>query len=260
MILLIGGTGETGFLADALISEGFKVVVSTATDMPMDLVDHPYLFRRSGPLDSESLCRLVEERGIRAIVDATHPYASVIKTFAKQGADELGIPYLRWSRPPALSDSEDLLRADSHEAAAKIAFSYGQPVLITTGSRNLEPYAVQSRGTGIKLVARVLDHPDSLAACIKAGIPDENVIAGKGPFSVEENLQAIRTFGIGVLVTKDSGDIGGVPAKIEAARLENCRVIVVTRPESESEDGYDNLGELIDAIHDKLRQGKTRTE
>lgn len=252
MILLIGGTGETGFLADALISKGFKVVVSTATDMPMDLAEHPDLFRRSGALDRESLCRLVDERGIRAIVDATHPYASVIKTFAKQAADELGIPYLRWSRPPALSESEDIIRADSHETAARIAFSYGRPVLLTTGSRNLEPYAVQSARTGTKLVARVLDHPDSLAACRKAGIPDEYVIAGKGPFSVEENLQAIRKFGIGVLVTKDSGDIGGVPAKIEASRLENCRVIVVMRPESESADAYDDLGDLIRAIRAKL--------
>ncbi|MBI5249774.1 MAG: precorrin-6A reductase [Desulfomonile tiedjei] len=258
MILLIGGTGESAFLAESLISAGFQVLISTATDMPLELREHPSLSRRSGELDRESLCRLVNESGIRAIIDASHPYASIIKTFAKRAADELGIPYLRWSRPPVLSDSADIVWADSHEAAATTAFSYGQPVLLTTGSRNLEPYAVQSRHTGTKLVARVLDHPDSMEACRKAGIPEGNVVAGKGPFSLEENVQAIREFGIGVLVTKDSGAIGGVPEKIEAARLQNCRVVVVRRPEAESEGAFDNVDELIIAVHRAVAKNSVR--
>ena len=248
MILLIGGTGESAFLAEALLSAGFRVLVSTATDMPLGLVNHPDLSRRSGELDRESLVRLINDRGVRAIVDASHPYASLIKEHARLAADEIGIPYLRWNRPEILSDSDSIIWADNHEAAARAAFSYGQTVLLTTGSRNLGPYAKESQSTGTKLVARVLDHPDSLDACRKAGILRENVIAGKGPFSVEENLLVIRKFGIGVIVTKDSGAIGGVSEKLEAAKVENCRVIVVKRPEAESANAFDDVDELIRAI------------
>ncbi len=259
MILLIGGTGETAFLAEALLLAGFRVLVSTATDMPLGLVNHPDLSRRWGELDRERLLRLINEHGIRVIVDASHPYASLIKAHARLAADEAGIPYLRWSRPEILSDSDNIIWADDHEAAARAAFSFGQPVLLTTGSRNLGPYAKESHCTGIKLVARVLDHPDSLDACTEAGLPQKDVITGKGPFSVEENLHAIRKFGIRVLVTKDSGAIGGVPEKLEAARQDNCRVIVVKRPEYLPENAFCDVDELIRAcsVHDQALNIRT---
>lgn len=249
MILLIAGAGESGFLADALVSAGFSVLISTATDMPLEVKEHPNLSRRCGELNPEILAALILERGIRAIVDASHPYASVVKVYARRAADELRIPYLRWERPSVPDHGDDVLWADSHEDAARKAFSLGTPVLLTTGSRNLGPYATESRRTGIRLVARVLDHPDSIKACEAEGISKENIVVGKGPFTVEQNVQAIRGFGIGVLVTKDSGAIGGVPEKLEAARLENCQVIMVRRPESETADAFNDVDELIDAIN-----------
>ena len=69
-------------------------------------------------------------------------------------------------------------------------------------------------------------------ACRAAGIPEDRIIAGRGPFSVEENLAAIQRFGIGVIVTKDSGRSGGVEAKLAAAHQVHCRVIVIRRPET----------------------------
>jgi len=122
--------------------------------------------------------------------------------------------------------------AADHAGAAEMAFAIGRPVLLTTGSRNLAPYAEAARRTGIPCVARVLDSRESLDACRAAGIPEELIIAGRGPFSVEENLAAIHRFGIGVIVTKDSGRSGGVEAKLAAARQTDCRVIVIRRPET----------------------------
>lgn len=257
MILLIAGAGESGFLADALVSAGFRVLISTATDMPLDVKENPNLSRRCGELNPETLATLIVEDGIRAIVDASHPYASVIKVHAMRAANERRIPYLRWQRPSILDQADNVVWADSHEAAAHEAFSLGLPVLLTTGSRNLGPYSAESRRTGIRLVARVLDHPDSMKACEAAGISKEDVIVGKGPFSVAQNVRAIKDFGIGVLVTKDSGTIGGVPEKLEAARLENCRVIVVRRPEPDAADTLSDVEELINILREKLAQGST---
>lgn len=248
MILLLGGTSETAPLAEAIAEAGFAVVVSTASDVPLEVGRHPRISHRTGPLTAEGMARLAVERNIRVIVDASHPYASAIHEHATKTAEALSIPYLLWSRASCLNNSDFPSVARDHEEAARTAFSFGKPVLLTTGSRNLVQYAAESVRTGLPLVARVLDHPDSVRACAAAGITSDRVIAGRGPFSVEENLSAIRQFGIGVIVTKDSGEAGGVPEKVEAARLTGCRLVVVKRPNTSSDRTYEDACELVAEI------------
>jgi precorrin-6A/cobalt-precorrin-6A reductase len=248
MILLLGGTSETAPLAEAIAEAGFAVLVSTATDVALEVGNDPGISRRIGPLDTEEMVQLAVGRGIKAIVDASHPYASAVHAHAKKTAEALNIPYLSWSRPSCLGKRDFVSLAQDHEEAARMAFSLGQPVLLTTGSRNLSTYAAESARTGIPLVARVLDHPDSLRACEIAGILPENVITGRGPFSLEENLSAIREFHIKVIVTKDSGPAGGVPEKEEAARLAGCKLVVIQRPHTPHENTFNDISELIAAL------------
>ncbi len=248
MILLLGGTSETAPLALALAGRGFRVLVSTATDVPLDVGAHLLLDKRTGPLDSESMAALAVEKEARVIVDASHPYASAARANAREAARRLGIPYLTLVRPTVIHGDDSLHVAPDHESAARVACSFGKAVLLTTGARNLVPYTREAKANGVALTARVLPHESSLEACRKAGIPETNVITGRGPFSVEENRSAIRQFNIGVIVTKDSGEAGGVPAKIEAAREEGCQVVVVGRPAEAAEATFSDLGELVAAV------------
>jgi precorrin-6A/cobalt-precorrin-6A reductase len=252
-ILLLGGTSETAPLAEALAEQGFSVLVSTATDVPLAIGRHPQIRRRTGPLDEAQLIRLIETEAIRAILDATHPYAELIGLQARAVSQKQNIPYFRWLRPAALAEETGLTFADSHTEAAALAFSYGAPVLLTIGSKNLEPYVRESRRIGLPVIGRILDHPDSRAVCQKLGLPPERVVFGKGPFSVEENRTIIRKFGIGVLVTKDSGAAGGVPEKLEAARKESCRVVVVRRP-APPEDHLSDVEGLLTEIIEVFRR------
>ena len=91
--------------------------------------------------------------------------------------------------------------------------------------------------------------PESLEACRQAGIPDTHVVAGRGPFTVQENLALIQRFDIGCLVTKDSGSAGGVYEKIEAARITGCAVVVVRRPEEGAAHTFSSSSHLIELIH-----------
>ncbi len=179
------------------------------------------------------MVRLGREQGIKVIVDVSHPYADSARHNAQMAADQLHIPYLTWVRPSILDQDAACAFAKDHEQAASIAFSFSRPVLLTTGSRNLAPYVQESRNTGLTLVVRVLPVPESIAACRGAGIADIHVVTGRGPFSVQENLAIIEKFGIGCLVTKDSGSAGGVHEKIDAARIAGCRVVVVQRPDTQ---------------------------
>ncbi len=249
MILLLGGTSETAPLAAALLKAGHAVLVSTATDAPLSLPEHPRLQARHGRLDGEAMAQLMRRHGVRMLIDAAHPYASQAREQAQRAAAQLDLPYLRWERPGTDFSGYPVCWAKDHVQAASLAFGDGRPVLLTTGSRHLGPYVQQARRTGIPLRARVLSHAESRQAVEAAGLAPEEIIWGQGPFSVEENLSHIRQHAIGVLVTKDSGEAGGVPAKLQAARLTGCLVVVLRRPaESALHPRFTTLAELLAAV------------
>jgi precorrin-6A/cobalt-precorrin-6A reductase len=200
---------------------------------------------------------LIAQRNIHAIVDATHPYAGVIRATARRVAGSRGIPYLSLTREAAIAaDDPQVQWAADHAAAAVTAFSSGRPVLLTTGSKNLASYVAEARRTGQTLVVRVLDHADSIAACRRAGIADSQMILGRGPYTVADNRRQIRQFGIGVLVTKDSGPAGGTAEKLAAAQAENCQVIVIARPSIDdlggNADGFTDIDELLAELARRL--------
>ena len=249
MILLLGGTTETATIADSLAESGLAVLVSTLTATPLDRGNHPDIQQRTGLLDRTGMLSLIEERNIAAVVDATHPYAAEITAMASALCHELGIPYYRFSRPARTPKDAHVHAEPDHQAAARRACAAGSTVLLTIGSRNLEPYVEECRKTGSELYARVLPCNESMARCRDLGIPDTHVIAARGPFSVEENTALIVEHGITVLITKDSGDAGGVPAKIDAARGQGCAVVLVERPVSHDVGPvFDTVQQLVSAV------------
>jgi precorrin-6A/cobalt-precorrin-6A reductase len=52
-------------------------------------------------------------------------------------------------------------------------------------------------------------------------------------------------------VTKGSGKVGDVSEKLEAARMERCRVVVVRRPEP-PEEYFDQVEPLINVLLEAL--------
>lgn len=239
---------ETKRSATAVADAGFDVLVSTATDTPLDVEDHPRIRRRTGALTRDGMIDLIKREGIRAIVDAGHPYAAELHASAESAARIAGIPYYRLARAGGVTESESIRLCSDHEAAARAAVAVGRPILLTVGSKNLAPYVAAARKAGVAVAARVLSSPASIAAAVEAGLEEDHIIAGRGPFSVDENLAALRRYDAGVLVTKDGGPEGGVPEKLEAARRAGCVVVVVTRPPEPASNVYNDIAELVRAL------------
>ena len=110
MILLLGGETSTAEIAQGLAGIGCRVLVSRATEIPLDVGRHDAVESRSGPLDEDGLVELIAARKIVAVVDATHPYATTIRRAARLAAERMNIPYLASSvrrrsmrRPPTCS-------------------------------------------------------------------------------------------------------------------------------------------------------------
>lgn len=232
MILLLGGTSEAVPIARALAAQGHAVLLSSATDIPLQELLPVGVRRRSGLLDKDEMVALIHDHAIEWLVDATHPYACGAKANARAACRSTGVPYLRFERPPAVVDEQgvDIRHAVDHSQAAILACGLGKPILLTTGSRHVNLYAAAARAQGVPLWARVLDHPTAIAACGRAGLDPRHIIAGRGPFSEQQTGDLIRRHRIGTLVTKESGEAGGLPAKIAAARRNNCTIILVDRP------------------------------
>lgn len=248
MILLLGGTSDTRDIAQRLAERGMSVLVSTASDISLEVGRDPKITRRSGPLDRPSMEALIHEHRIAILVDATHPYAEQVRDTARRAAHATGTPYLTYIRSSSLMAEDAVTLADTHETAARLAFAEGKPVLLTTGSRNLRPYVDRSRETGIPLFARVLDCDASLTSCREANVDADHLLLGRGPYDVETNRRHIRDCHAGVIVTKDGGAPSGLRSKLEAAGSEGCSVVVVARPSLPAEGVYDTIGALIDAV------------
>jgi len=255
MILLLGGTSDTALLATMLANAGIAVLVSTATEEALAVGNHANIARRSGRLKRSDLEQLVKQESVEAIVDATHPYATEIRENARAVAVMTKLPYFTFIRPLGIGADEDTIRfVTDHHEAAKLAFSFGRNVLLTTGSNHLTEYVSQADRTGLSLYVRVLNSQESTSRCKRSGIATEQIIAARGPFSVADNIQHVEQCCAGVVVTKDGGKASGIMAKIEAAKLKRSEMVVLRRPLLEGENVYDDIAKLTSCVIEYLRK------
>ena len=239
MILLLGGTSDARELAGRLRRAGYDVLVSTVSEYGARLAAAAGAEVRSGALDEDELARLVAEAD--AVVDATHPFAAAISGEALAACARVGRPYLRFERPagelrrgrpwcaPRTPRRRRVWRWCGREEQRVTAEGAGV-ILLTVGSKTVDVYAAVARERGVRLVARVLPTPESLAACAAAGLEPRDVVAMQGPTSAELDAALLRHLGATVLVTKESGDAGGLGEKLRAAELAGATAIVVERP------------------------------
>ena len=253
MILLMGGTSESSAIAEAIANAGFSVLVSMATETPLAVPIGIRIELRRGRLNREQLRTLIKQRGITALVDAMHPFAAEAHSTAQQAAKDVNIPYLHWLREESdLSNVSNLYLASDHQDAAWKATELQRPILLTIGSRNVAPYVYAARAADLSIYVRVLPGRESEESCRLAGLGSSEIIAARGPFTVEDTLNLLLAFEIGTLVTKESGRVGGVPEKLKAANRAGCNVVIVKRAIFEEQTLCRSLDELIKRLTSSL--------
>lgn len=244
-ILVLGGTSESLVIGEELARRGRQVLISRATRIAQTCQGNSVLRFRYGALDREGLVQLGLREEISAIIDCTHPYARIISRDAYQAAQTLEVPFLVYDRPGTDPNIPGIIRAEDHPHAAGLACMDREIVFLSIGTRNISTYADRAGIKGVTLFARVLPGEDALNRCLKAGLSRERVIQARGPFSTAQNIEHINWSGAKILVTKDSGEAGGVPAKIESARRLGIRLIMVKRPPRPGNMKFGNIEELI---------------
>lgn len=236
-IIIFGGTTEGRQLAEFCDARGIPALVCVASEYgQLMLCSSDCVEVLSGALDGNQMSSLFKERKPNLIVDATHPYASVVTQTMSQICDQLHIRRIRVVRSEqeiSFPTGACIWEAANIEEAVEILSRDEKPILLTTGSKELHQFTKLPRYTE-RIYARVLPDSGVIAACNALGVSGKHVIAMQGPFSVELNQAVIRQIGAGWIVTKESGARGGFEEKIEAAANCNISIIVIGRPTRET--------------------------
>lgn len=197
-----------------------------------------------GRMDRYQMEEFIRNQGIHLVIDATHPHARLVSEEIQEACERTGVRLERCLRAEGEQNkARDWVEVDSIQEAVSFLSSVSGVIFATTGSKELEALC-QIPDYQKRVYARVLPTSNVLKKCEKLGITGSHLIAMQGPFSTEMNTLFLRQTKAEWLLTKDSGRAGGFQEKVEAARENGTRVVVIRRPE---EDGI-SLEEAMEVL------------
>jgi len=245
-VLILGGTAEASALAKLIAGDSrFRPTLSLAgrTASPA----RPVIPYRIGGFGGwEGLAAWIEAEGVRAMVDATHPFAARISANAVKAAQAAGIPIASLTRPAWTAQEGDRwISVSAPEAAAVALGSAPRTVFLATGRLELPAFAAAPHHS---YIARVIDHPGDVALP-----PRIDFIYDRGPFETAAELRLLKERRIEMVVSKNSG---GAPTygKIEAARLLRLPVVMIERPDKPALHTLNGACEALRWLESHLHQ------
>ncbi len=239
-ILILGGTNEAVELARTLTEAGFNALtslagVTAAPHLPVGEV------RRGGFGGEEGLAEYARDRNLRAIIDATHPYAAQISRHAYEAAQRTKLPYLRLERTQWRAEPGDHWIEVASVADAVAALPHSAKSFVTIGRKEVALFFARPDLHG---VVRMIEAP---RVPVPAGW---TLIRARPPFSLDEEVGLLVHHGITHLVSKNSGG-EFTRAKIIAARERNIPVVMVARPDKPT-PSFSSPGDLVAALRQLL--------
>lgn len=259
-ILIFGGTTEGRQLAVYCMNHGISAIVSVATDYGGGMLpDSPLIKLLTGTLNQEEIGILLDREWPRLVIDATHPYATLVTRYVREECEKRKIQYTRVIRKRSLlgksadnslqardsqaADSQSgIIWAEDAKKAADLLRGTKGNILVTTGSKEMNAFSDLKE----RIYIRVLPSSQVVALCEQAGYQGSHIIGMQGPFSKELNAAMIKQIHAAYLVTKESGGVGGFPEKLEAARECGVTVVIIGRPSIEE-------GETVEQVLKRLQ-------
>jgi precorrin-6A/cobalt-precorrin-6A reductase len=139
-LLLLAGTGEAQEIARALAEKGVRVIASLAGGSRVG-AELPVPTRKGGFGGEAGFRRFLEEEGITAVLDATHPFAHRISGRTARVCRALSMPYCQLLRPPWEAGRGDKWHEITSEEALAPLVAPGEVVFLATGRQTLERFA-----------------------------------------------------------------------------------------------------------------------
>lgn len=251
-IFLLGGTKDSiNIIEHVKSSYDAHILTTTTTEYGARLADEGGSDDTiARPLLKDEIIEIIQNEGYDVLIDATHPFAAHITQTSASIAHELDMPYIRFERPS--TDLTDIDTSHIHyvnsfdEAGKLISEEYNEGnILHFAGANTMEE--ILKYVSVERFYPRILKVQSSIEKCEKLGVDPGHIIAMKGAASLEENIELIEKYDASVMITKESGEVGGVVEKIQAANEKNVAVVMIQRPkidELNKNDIVSNIDEL----------------
>jgi precorrin-6A/cobalt-precorrin-6A reductase len=174
----------------------------------------------------DGLVHYLKDATITHVIDATHPFAATISVNAQKACELLGLPFLTFTRRPwcaipgdrwiEVQDASSAINALG-VAPRRVFLGVGRQAAINFRDAPQHSYLL-----------RVIDPPQDRELPLEC-----EIIIGRGPFALEDELALLQEHKINVVVSKNSGGVIGY-TKIIAARQLGLEVIMISPPKCNS--------------------------
>jgi len=233
--LILGGIADASLLAAEIARAGLDAVYSYGgrTRAP---ADQPLPTRIGGFGGVSGLADYIRGEGITHVIDATHPFAAEMSRNAVEACAETKTPLIALERAPWTKAPGDVWVEVSDVAAAVAALPEAPAnVFLAIGRQHIAPFASKPQHA---YTLRFVDPPE-------APLPfAADVIVSRGPFTLEGELEMMRSRGIDWIVARNSGG-DGARAKIDAARMLGLPVIMISRPALPERQRVESVDEVM---------------
>jgi precorrin-6A/cobalt-precorrin-6A reductase len=252
----MAGTSDARELALCIHQAGYTLLTTVVTDSAAKSMEEAGLPVQTGRLSAEAITALVREKGIRAIVDATHPFAEEASKNAIAAAQAAAVPYIRYERDRLTFDGHPLITfADDYHQAAELAAVRKGVIMLTTGSKTLHIFTERLLGLpDVTLVARMLPRKDNMEKCEELGLEQKHIVAMQGPFSKELNKALYEHYKVTLMITKESGKVGAVDEKLESAIELGIETVIIGRPSVEYGLHFGDFGSVLVKLNELLQE------
>lgn len=251
MILVLAGTKDGRDLTTLLTEKDYPFMVSVFSEYGRDLLQLNTDLIHMGPLDADGFTSFIHKNNIHLIVDASHPYAINVSENAMKACLNTKIHYIRYERPTDTLPTYDGLNVvHDYSQAAQLASTLGNVIFLTTGSRHLSFFKIPACLEKHRVIARILPEPSVLKECFQLGFKPQDIVAMQGPFSHNLNVSLFQEYKAEVIVTKNSGKIGGSDTKLTAAIALNLPIVMIDRPIIQYHKVVYDLTDVINLIRE----------
>ncbi|MBC3899631.1 precorrin-6A reductase [Acetobacterium malicum] len=254
-VLVIAGTTDAKTVIERLLEKKHDAAVTVTTRLGAGMLDEfKNLDIYQGKLNKEHITELIRTLKPACLIDAANPFSTEITRNAINVCKLEALPYIRYERERvSYEDDPEITIVKNYGEACDVLMNCEGNILLTLGSNKIETFK-KIPDYSQRVYLRVLPDWKVLSKCESLGFSPKNMIAIKGPYNEALNIELFKYCQASVLVTKESGNMGGVVDKINAAKKLGIKIILVDRIEACCNNKFSSVEELLKCV-DRIDAG-----
>ena len=224
-------------LGERLAARGDLDVTLSLAGRTAAPVPHAVPVRIGGFGGADGLADYLIRQRIDALIDATHPYATVISENAIAAARKTGVAFIALRRPAwSRVEGDRWTEVDDTAAAVRALGEPPRRVFVALGRNDLAPFVTAPQHFYLFRSVDPIDPP--------LPVPDARYVTARGPFSEAHDRALMADHGINVVISKNSGG-NAAYGKIAAARTLGVEVIMIRRSSATNAAAVTTIDEAV---------------